>query len=439
MIRSDAGRAGPEADHGKRRGSEALEIGVLVHPGGEVLSQKDVAAQAVAQAFLAEVAQHEPELQRAEAPPKLHAVIHEIARVGVFRRPQVFGHQAEGGAQRFGMPAIEGAEVEGREQPFVGVHHQRVGALAAGQNVAEFGQHGGGPGIGGIDVQPHLLGGADLGDGRNRVHAGGGRGPHRGHRAERQPAAGPVLPHGGGQRRRIHAELAVGGDLAHALLADAQHDGRFFDGRMSLFGGVKAEARPAGHALFPQPQVQRLAGRGDGAQAADRGRVHHHAEELLRQAQHFSQPAHHHFFQLGGRRPRAPQHGVHVEGLAEHLAQNAGPRAGDGKVGEEAGMVPVRDAGKDQPLPVVEHAIEIFAGFRGGVRKRGLQLPGLNPRQHRQALGVSQVIGDPIHQAVSVPPEFFGRHVASGMAFRLCKAARSSHYSVPFAFHLSAA
>ena len=56
-----------KANQIQRDGSREFEIFVLAHPVGELLRQFYVAANVVLQAFDAVMADHEPELERAEA------------------------------------------------------------------------------------------------------------------------------------------------------------------------------------------------------------------------------------------------------------------------------------------------------------------------------------------------------------------------------------
>ena len=61
-------------------------------------------------------------------------------------------------------------------------------------------------------------------------------------------------------------------------------------------------------------------------------------------------------FELGRRRRRPPQHRLLVERGRQELGEHARRAAGDREVGEEARMVPVREAGHEHALEVGEDA-----------------------------------------------------------------------------------
>ncbi len=72
-------------------------------------------------------------------------------------RAQVVGDEAEGRAHDLGPAGVEHAQVQGHEQPLVRVHDQRVGAVAAVEDVAQLGHDGRAARVGGVHVQPQAL------------------------------------------------------------------------------------------------------------------------------------------------------------------------------------------------------------------------------------------------------------------------------------------
>ena len=86
----------------------------------------------------------------------------------------------------------------------------------------------------------------------------------------------------------------------------------------------------------------------------------------------------------------------------EELREDAGRAARDREVGEEAGMIPVGDAGQDDPLEVREDGVELFALLRGARRERAANLTGANAREDRKAFRVVEVIGDPVGDAMGL-------------------------------------
>jgi hypothetical protein len=69
-------------------------------------------------------------------------------------------------------------------------------------------------------------------------------------------------------------------------------------------------------------------------------------------------------------------------------------------------MVPVRDAGNDDALEVVEQGVEVLAllGHRG--RHRGRDLAGAHLRQHREIPDAFEVASDPRGRALERFSEF---------------------------------
>ena len=59
-------------------------------------------------------------------------------------------------------------------------------------------------------------------------------------------------------------------------------------------------------------------------------------------------------------------------------------------------MVPVRDAGDEDPLEVGEDALERLALLGRLRRQRVADLAGLDARKHRIARRIVEVVGDPV-------------------------------------------
>jgi hypothetical protein len=124
------------------------------------------------------------------------------------------------------------------------------------------------------------------------------------------------------------------------------------------------------------------------------------AVEDRRQVDHLPQPVADPLLQLDGGRRGAPEHGVDVEAGGQHLAQDARTRAGDGEVGQEPGMVPVRHVGLDQSLVVVQQEIEGLPGVRRRGGQGAAHVAWKYRRQNGRQDGVSvhppQVVGDQV-------------------------------------------
>src|SRR4029079_12133888 len=144
---------------------------------------------------------------------------------------------------------------------------------------------------------------------------------------------------------------------------------------------------------------------GEGVQCGDRRRVVDDAVEGVGQADQPLQPAQRDLLELGCRRRRAPQHRLLVERRREKLAEDAGGAAGDGEVGEEAGMVPVRDAGKDDALEVGEDRVEVFAALRRVRGERVADRAGPYTRKDWIAGRILEVIRYPVRESVRLLAE----------------------------------
>ena len=162
---------------------------------------------------------------------------------------------------------------------------------------------------------------------------------------------------------------------------------------------------PPGEAGGPHVRHRRLASRREGMQRRDGRRVVDDAFESVGQRNEPAQPAQRDLFQFRRRGGRAPQHRLLVQSRGEELREDARRAARDREVGEEAGMIPVGDAGQDDPLEVREDRVELFALLRGARRERAANLAGPNAREDRKPFGVVEVIGDPVGDAVGLRTE----------------------------------
>ena len=153
----------------------------------EIARHFHVAPQNPDDSFAAEIAQHEPQLQRSETPAQRQAVFGEIdgaVLLGGLKIGRRFFERQH--APHDVLPAsIENAQIDGREEPLVRIHHQRIGLRRAVEDVAVFFEQRGRSGIGGVDVKPEIVAPGDLADLRNGIDAGGGSGPGRRDHAER--------------------------------------------------------------------------------------------------------------------------------------------------------------------------------------------------------------------------------------------------------------
>jgi hypothetical protein len=76
-------------------------------------------------------------------------------------------------------------------------------------------------------------------------------------------------------------------------------------------------------------------------------------------------------------------------------------------------MIPVRDAGDDQTLEVIEHSVDGLGLARRRVRQRRRDLAGSNSRNDREALRVLEIVGHPRDDALRVLSELVRRDVTN--------------------------
>ena len=84
----------------------------------------------------AEPPEDHPQLQRSKPASQLDAGVHQVLDLTGFTCAQVIGRQRERRSDDIHPPAVERAQVERREEPFVRVDDHRVGALGAGEHVS---------------------------------------------------------------------------------------------------------------------------------------------------------------------------------------------------------------------------------------------------------------------------------------------------------------
>ena len=155
-----------------------------------------------------------------------------------------------------------------------------------------------------------------------------------------------------------------------------------------------------------------LAGGGHGVEGRDRRRVVNDPPPRFLESEQLPEPVEDQFLQFGGGRRRPPEHPVDIEGCAQEFTQDAGTRAGDGEIGEESRVIPVRQP-RDDDLPnITQNGLHLLALFRGTLGQVRTNLARLRARQYRIPVQMGQVIGDPVHEFMTVPSEFRRIHVS---------------------------
>ena len=294
-----------EADDAEGHRRQTLPPGRRVDPPRKRPRQVHVRLEALADARGPEVAQHHPQLQRAEATPELDAGVHQVLHRRGLGGLQVLGDQRERLPQQVHAPAVEDRTVKRREEPLVRVDDQRVGPLRAAEGGAPRGQHRHHARVGRIDMEPDALGLAQVRDVVHRIdRRGRGRADGRDH-CQRHEARAAIGSDGLAQQIDAHGVLGVAGDVDDRVLSKPQQDHRLVGRRMRVGGQIDAHAGQIGAAeQAPRADVGNdgFAGRGQRVEHRHRRGVVDHAFKRGRQLHQVAQPAQRDLLELGGRR-----------------------------------------------------------------------------------------------------------------------------------------
>src|SRR5262249_5791941 len=232
----------PEANDAQRGRSQPLEIGALIDPLAELAGHGYVLADSSCKPLNSEIAHHEPQLDRAEAPPELRSVIHEVLDLVGITSAQVLRYKAECLTKHVHSLAEEHAQINRNEQPFVRVHHDRICVLASVENPLHLRYDRRRSRVSRVDMKPQILTSTNLRDLRDRIDAGRRGGPNRRDDAEGAPSIRAVFFNCGRERARVHSELSVGRDLANTVLPDAKRDCGFVNRRVRLLRAIQPQA-----------------------------------------------------------------------------------------------------------------------------------------------------------------------------------------------------
>ena len=289
-------------------------------------------ANVMLQAFDAVVADHEPQLQRAEAASQLNvpvAVVDDCSRFGGLI-PQVFRQDAQGLNQRLAVGDPEAVAVEVGEHPFMRIEVVAVGEFDAALQVAEFRAEHGGARHGRVHMQPQIVLAADFADRGDRVHGVGRSRAHRGAHHARSQSGAAVRVDLARQGVRAHGEILVDFDEPQVLYADARDHGSLLQRGMGLRRDVGDEPSIASF-LVADIVGGALACGQQGAERSARSGILNNAaagvrrQEFFGQAEHGDQPVHDVRFEFGAGGAGRPQHPLHAQAGGKKIAQNSGP------------------------------------------------------------------------------------------------------------------
>ena len=106
--------------------------------------------------------------------------------------------------------------------------------------------------------------------------------------------------------------------------------------------------------------------------------------EGLRQAEQVGQPVHDVLLELRGGRAGHPGHALHAQARGHQVAEHRGAGGVGREVAEEAGVLPVGDAGQDDAVQVGQDGGERLALLGGGDRQGGADVAGGDLRADRE-------------------------------------------------------
>lgn len=398
---------GPVDAQGHQPEARLGEDGEEVRPGLDLglqgLAQLDAVADVSLEALDAEAPEHEPQLEGAEAAAQGDLPVAVVGDELVVAElvPQVGGLDAQGLDEPGAAADPDGGAVKGGEHPLVRVEAEGVEGLKGRGEVLVLVEEEGRPRVGGVDVDPDLVGGAEAGpegldDGLEVVDGAHVGGAERRGEVEGVEAEGAEVGDGGLEGDAGHGEavLLKDGDGGEA---DAEDLGGLLCARVGARAADGDELAPQlPHGLLLLVRVVGEVG-GDGGGVLFAGG--HHvcedglagaavddaaavggpaAEEALREAEGLGEPVHDDRLELGDGGAADPVEVGAVEGVGVELGERRRVAAGAGEEGHEPRAGPVGDAGEDLGLDV---AVDVgprlrVLGRRGG--EEGPEVSGLH-------------------------------------------------------------
>ena len=123
------------------------------------------------------------------------------------------------------------------------IHHQRVGSIASVEHVPHLGQYRCGAAVGCIDVQPHLLPVADLGNRCDRIDRSCRGRAYCGDDREWNASESPIVLDLGHERSRLHSQRGVSRNFSESLEPETQSHHRFVHARVRLLRAIDNHPR----------------------------------------------------------------------------------------------------------------------------------------------------------------------------------------------------
>ena len=315
-------------------------------------------------------------------------VLHRAVLLG----PQVARIGAHDADEMLRIAHIVGAEIEAHPHPFVRIEDQGIGALDARPVCAAFGQYHRGSGHGGVHMQPHPMAFREVRHLGQRVHGRRGGGANAGHKRAGAPPVLHILGDSRLQKVQPQRVIVIGGDEPQIVPAKARQKRALFDAAVALVRGVDRErgrSRLQAGAVLAESGGP-LPGAKQRREGGGAGGVMHHAGPGFAQARHLAEPVHDHLLQLRGGGARLPAHALHAQPRGHDIREDRSVARVAWEVGEEARVVPMRDAGHDILAKRVQGLGQPPALLGRMRRKRRPDLAGLYLAHDRPAASPSR-------------------------------------------------
>ena len=354
------------------------------------------------------VAEDQPEFQRPEPAAEGDVPVAVVEDLAGFRSPvlQVFGRHRERPGERAAVAHPEGVAVEVGEQPLVGVETVGVGELHAGLQVSELGTQERGAGHGGVHMEPQAVFLRQRPDLRQRIERAGPGGSERGgDEAGDLPGRSVGAQQLGERLRAGGAGLRVRRDRSQVLAAEAGDPDRLQQRRVRFLRAVGDERRADADPVGLEPGGAFPGGEQGGERRRGGGVLDHAAAgavgaERRREVEEFRQPVEDQRLQFRRGRAGRPEHPVDPDPGGEQFPEHRRPGVVRREEPEETGVLPVEQAGHDDPVEVGEDRFEGLAPLRRMLRQERPNFPRTDGGRHREAADPPPVVGQPVeHRA----------------------------------------
>ena len=177
----------------------------------------------------------------------------------------------------------------GQVEPLVRVDRDRVGALEPAEERRGAGRRGRGSAVRAVDVEPHAVLGADVGNRVEGIDGAGAGGAGDAHDGDRRDAGGAIGLDRAGELVGAHAQGVVAADDAQRAAAEAEHVAGAADRVVRVLAGVD-RGRSRRHAVLARFRQRSSARRGETGQVGVRAAARE-VPDAGREADQLGEPA----------------------------------------------------------------------------------------------------------------------------------------------------